>query len=205
MKKLGSILLVLVFLVLQMTGCSAEEANSETNTAAAAEHLTIVMQIGYPMMTVNGVEKEIDPGRGTSPILQNERTMLPIRAIVEEMGGAAAWDEETQTVVLALGEDVLLLSVGSQTAFVNETPQTLDAAPILMNDRTMLPIRFVAEAFGFTVLWDEADSAVTITRNPEVAAENSAQGSETTAAFACHTAAVYMSRARWLAVMGSEG
>ena len=51
-------------------------------------------------MKVNGVEKEINPGRGTTPIIQNGRTLLPIRAPVEEIGGSASWDEDEQGATL---------------------------------------------------------------------------------------------------------
>lgn len=44
-------------------------------------------------MTVNGVTREIDPGRGTSPVIVNGRTLLPIRAIIEALGGSVAWDQ----------------------------------------------------------------------------------------------------------------
>ena len=106
------------------------------------------------MMTVNGAEQEIDPGRGTVPVLESARTLLPVRAVVEAMGGAVAWDEETQTAVLAKNDTIILLTIGSNIAFLNETSHTLDTVPVTINDRTMLPIRFIAEGFGYEVGWD---------------------------------------------------
>lgn len=157
MKKYLAIISAMVFLVTGVTGCSAAPAEQ-----APQNGFTLSMQIGNPLMTINGLDKEIDPGRGTAPVLQSDRTLLPVRAVVEEMGGAAAWDEETQTVVLALRDDIILLCAGSQTAYLNETAHTLDAVPAVIDGRTMLPVRFIAESFGFTVAWDEENARVTI-------------------------------------------
>lgn len=161
MKKLASIMFLFMLLLTSVTGCSAALPETDTNP------LIIVMQIANPVMTVNGTEKEIDPGRGTSPIIQNDRTFLPVRAVVEAMGGSVAWDGETQTVVMAMENDVLLLSIGSQTAYFNETAQTLDATPVIVGERTMFPIRFIAECFGFEVEWEESTASVTIRKSIE--------------------------------------
>ena len=55
----------------------------------------LLMKIDSPMMNVNGVEMEIDPGRGTAPLIVNSRTMVPVRAIMEAMGGTVVWDAST--------------------------------------------------------------------------------------------------------------
>ncbi len=157
MKKLLSLLLCISLCICGIIGCAAE----------GTDNLTIVLQINDPVMLVNGVEQEIDPGRGTTPIIQNDRTLLPIRAVVEEMGGSVGWDEEAQEATLTLGEDIIRLTIGSTTAYVNDEAHTLDVAPIVVNDRTMLPIRFIAESFQFDVAWDNAAREVQITKIPE--------------------------------------
>ncbi len=55
-------------------------------------------------MTVNGVKKEIDPGRGTVPVIVKGRTLVPIRAIIEEMGGTIEWDGNERKVTISLKE-----------------------------------------------------------------------------------------------------
>lgn len=163
MKKILSMLLIFCLMTVFTTGCSAAPQPEEN-----ASEPVITLQIGNPMMTVDGTEQEIDPGRGTVPVIENDRTLLPVRAVVEAMGGAVAWDEETQTAVLAKGEAVILLKIGSNVAFINETSHTLDTVPVTINDRTMLPIRFVAEGFGYTVSWDGDTQTVTLTPGAEV-------------------------------------
>ena len=116
-------------------------------------------------MTVNGTQQEIDPGRGTVPILVNDaRTLLPVRAVIEAMGGTVEWDENTDTATLKYRSDIINLTIDSTTAYLNDVAQTLDVAPALINDRTMLPIRFIAESFKFNVGWDENEQLITITK-----------------------------------------
>ena len=118
-----------------------------------APETTITLQIGNPLMTINGVEQMIDP-QGTVPVLRQDRTLLPVRAVVEGLGGTVEWDGANQTVCLTRGEQKLFLRIGSTSAWDNEGARfTLDSQPILLNDRTMLPIRFVVEYFGGTVEW----------------------------------------------------
>ena len=154
MKRIRCMMLSLILCF----SCFAVFAADET------QDLSILLQIDNPQMSVNGAEKEIDPGRGTTPILQNDRTLLPVRAIVEEMGGTVLWDGVNQEVTLTLGANKIRLVIDSITAYLNDTAQTLDVAPTVLNDRTMLPIRFIAESFAFSVDWNETEQMITITR-----------------------------------------
>lgn len=124
--------------------------------------LTIVLKIGSPYMTVNGVRKEIDPGRGTVPITVQGRTLLPIRAIVEAMGGTVGWDGKANKVTIKMDKTTIVLTIGKKQATVNGKTVTLDVAPQLLNDRTMVPLRFVAESLGAIVEWEDVTQTVTI-------------------------------------------
>lgn len=160
MKKTVSIILsICMLLSLTLTGCAAEQTQTQSNEATE-----IILQIGNPVMTVNGTEKPID-AEGTAPVIVNDRTLLPVRAVVEEMGGTVAWDGDTQTVTLNYGENEIRLIIDNTAAYLNDTVQTLDVAPTIINDRTMLPIRFIAESFNFEVSWDGDTQTVTITGN----------------------------------------
>ena len=154
MKKM----LCVVLSVMLCCSCLFVFAADETSD------LTISLQIDNPAMTVNETEKEIDPGRGTVPVVVNDRTLVPVRAIIEEMGGTVTWDEETQTAGLTYGDDEISLTIGSATAYFNNEAYTLDVAPATINDRTMLPIRFIAESFQFSVDWNGVEQRITITK-----------------------------------------
>ena len=121
----------------------------------------IEMQIGSPTMLVNGETKNIDDG-GTAPVIINDRTLLPVRAVVEAMGGTVEWDQDTQKTTLTMDGIEIQLVIGSTTAYVNGDFESIDIAPVIINDRTMLPIRFIAEKFGFDVFWDGQNMTVTI-------------------------------------------
>ncbi len=133
----------------------------------------ITLQPGNPIMTVNGTEKEIDPGRGTKPVIISKwgRTVVPIRAIVEALGGTIEWDGKERKVTILFNDTNIELWIGKPRAQVNGVMKWIDennhdVKPIIINGRTMLPLRFVAENLGCTVNWDEATRTITITYTP---------------------------------------
>ncbi len=136
-----------------------------TTTAMAQSDVVLSLQIDNPIMQVNGVQTEIDEGRGTTPVITNGRTLVPIRAIIEAFGGSVAWDGDTQTVSLAMQDDSINLVIDSNTAYLNNVAYTLDVAPTIINGRTMLPIRFVSEGFNLGVAWDGKSQTVSIIRD----------------------------------------
>ncbi len=158
MKKITSLFTTLLVLVMTITGCSA--APAEINSKTEAQR--IIMQIDNPIMTVDSTEKEIDEGRSTTPVIRDERTLTPIRAAAEAMGASVAWEEESQTTALAKGDTVILFTIGSNIAYLNEERQNLDTQPMILNGRTMLPVRFIAENFGYDVEWNGASQTITI-------------------------------------------
>ncbi len=127
--------------------------------------VVVSLQIDNPIMEVNGVTTEIDTGRGTTPVINDGRTLVPIRAIIEAFGGTVGWDGNTSTAILDMGDDTIKLTINKTTASLNNQTHTLDVAPKIINGRTMLPIRFVAEGFNLGVAWDGATRTVSIIRN----------------------------------------
>lgn len=127
--------------------------------------VVVSMQLNHPIMEVNGVETEIDTGRGTTPVAINGRTLVPIRAIIEAFGGVVGWDAGTKSVLLTMEDDTIKLGIDSNIAYLNNKASTLDVAPTVINERTMLPIRFVAEGFNLGVAWDHRTQTISIIRN----------------------------------------
>jgi len=120
----------------------------------------IKLQIGNKQATVNGKTVALD----APPIISNDRTMFPVRFIAENLNCMADWDGETKTVTITSGSAVIKLQIGNTQATVNRTSVTLDAPPIISNDRTMLPVRFIAENLNCEVDWDANTRTVTITQ-----------------------------------------
>ncbi|RIE10206.1 copper amine oxidase N-terminal domain-containing protein [Candidatus Cryosericum hinesii] len=135
-------------------------------TICGGSQTIVTLQINNPKMTVNGTEQAIDE-QGTKPIIKNNRTLVPIRAIIESLGGTIAWDATAKKVTLALGSTTMQLWIGNSTAKVNGKDIPIDkddakVVPEIINSRTMIPLRFVAENLGCDVLWDAATKTVTI-------------------------------------------
>jgi len=131
--------------------------------------ITIELLIDNPMMTVNGVKMEIDPGRGTAPIIMKgwDRTIVPIRAIVETIGGKISWFDKESMVLIEFKDKTIKLWIGNPEAEVNGQKVAIDPdnnliKPIIINSRTFIPLRFVSENLGYSVSWDGVQRKVTI-------------------------------------------
>lgn len=96
------------------------------------------------------------------PIIQNNRTLVPLRTIFETMGAEVFWDEETQTVTSQKGDVTITLSIGSNVLVRNGVETVLDVPAQLYNGRTMVPLRVIAESFGCTVDWENDTQTVLI-------------------------------------------
>lgn len=113
----------------------------------------IVLTIDSPYMVVNGESKRIDAKNiNTVPVLIQNRTMLPIRALVEEMGGVVKWDGKTQTVVLTAWKQEVIIPIGSNRISVNGISRTFDVPAQIVGDRTLVPVRHL-ESLGCEVEW----------------------------------------------------
>ena len=98
----------------------------------------------------------------TEPIIEDGRTLVPLRAIFEAMGAEVSWDQSTQTAFAVKGNTRVALPIGSLQPTINGSTQQLDVAAKIVNERTLAPLRFVGEAFGGTVVWDSASQTITI-------------------------------------------
>ena len=92
------------------------ELEDETTQDELSEKPTVTMQVGNTVMTVNGVEQNIDE-KGTAPVMEDGRVMMPIDNFVESIGGQVQWDEGTQTVTLSYNGIEIKMTVGSDTAY----------------------------------------------------------------------------------------
>ena len=130
------------------------------NGAGAAGY--IKMKVNSKTMIVNGETRAVDPGYNTAPIIINGRTMVPIRAVVEAMGGNAGWDAEIRQVTLNANGVAVAMYIGSVNYYVNGQQQTMDTAPVIKDDRTLIPVRFAAENLCCSVEWLDVTKEVVI-------------------------------------------
>lgn len=97
------------------------------------------------------------------PVMVNGRTMVPLRAIFEAFDADIKWNQKTQTVTASQGDTTVVLKIGSKLATINNKAVTLDVPGKNLKGRTMVPTRFVSEALGRKVGWNQAAQIVTIT------------------------------------------
>ncbi len=120
----------------------------------------IKMTIDSLTASVNGEAKTLD----AAPIIRNSRTMLPVRFVAENLGGAVGWDDATKTVSVKSADTTIEIVIGATTAKVNGKEIMLDSPAFIENSRTYLPVRVVAENLGATVAWDDATKTATLTK-----------------------------------------
>ncbi|NLL82381.1 MAG: hypothetical protein GX231_08760 [Tissierellia bacterium] len=100
----------------------------------------------------------------SSPILENNRTLVPIRFISEELGADVTWNNADRTVLVEKGNNTVLLRIGSQlVSYDNGSDyEVSDIAPKIINDRTYVPLRLISNALDIGIDWDNATRTVLI-------------------------------------------
>lgn len=96
------------------------------------------------------------------PVTRYDRTLVPVRIIFEAMGAQVSWEEETSTVTAFRDGTTLSLQIGNQTMLKNGEEVILDVPALQINDRTMVPVRAVAEGMDCDIYWDEDTQTVSI-------------------------------------------
>ena len=97
------------------------------------------------------------------PIVRNGRTLIPVRAISEYLGANVSWNEQNQVATITKGRTSIEICIGQAIAYINGVEYTLDVPAEKINNRTMVPLRFIAEAFNLDVEWNGETSTVEIT------------------------------------------
>jgi hypothetical protein len=119
-------------------------------------------------ITINGSEVDVSP----SPIIQAGRVFVPLRGVFERLGASVVYSNRTINAT-GNGRDISL-HIGSNQAFVNGQSETIDVAPFIIGSSTFVPLRFVSQALGATVNWDDTDRVVAIeTSGGQTSASNS--------------------------------
>ncbi|MBR6652733.1 MAG: copper amine oxidase N-terminal domain-containing protein, partial [Anaerotignum sp.] len=89
------------------------------------------------------------------PIIKEDRTLVPMRKIFEALDAQVFWDEPSQSVTAISGRDVILFRIGQAGLYKNgELTYTMPVPAQIINDRTLVPLRAVAESLGCEVAWD---------------------------------------------------
>jgi hypothetical protein len=141
--------------IIGASGADASAAELEKGNPAASyytdsiimpDSTDVAIKEGYTALFINGTlvtEYEV--------IIRNERSLVPVRLISEELGAAVGWDGPSMQVAIDKGDTAILLTIDNDKAIVNGTEVALDYPAVLYNARTYVPLRFVAESLNATV------------------------------------------------------
>lgn len=144
MKKIVSI--VLAFIMLAVLNITA-----------------LCQQLPQVTFIVDGKVADCD----VPPVIENGRTLVPVRALFESLDAKVGWDARTKKITILYGETEILLFADSVVAIVDNLYKELDVSAKIIDSRTMIPVRFVSETLKFDVKWDEKTRTVTVTTKHE--------------------------------------
>ena len=100
--------------------------------------------------------------------MQNDRVMVPLRSVFEALGYAVSWNESTMTAIASKGSEQIFVTIGVLNIKHNNGTYISDTAPtIIAIDRTLVPVRAIAETAGCNVTWDDDLLTVNITKKIE--------------------------------------
>jgi len=97
-----------------------------------------------------------------APIMADGRVMVPMRTIFEALGAQLEWDEESRAITATRDGIIIVAKIGNPNIRVGDEWLAMDVTPMIVDGRTLVPIRFVAEAFGIDVTWQEIGGSVHI-------------------------------------------
>ncbi len=145
---------------------ASDKAGNKTVDTIPVEHrkaevVQITLKIGNKTALLNGKKVELD----TAPFIDpsTNRTLVPIRFIVEAFKANVEWNGTLKTVTITGSGKSILLQIGNKIAVVNGKSVLLDQPPEIVNGRTMVPIRFVSEVLGAKVQWIADTKTIIIT------------------------------------------
>lgn len=119
----------------------------------------ITLQIGNKTAMVNDTKKTLQ----SVPVIVNGHTLVPLRFIGEAFGATVDWDPVYKIVTIELKGKSIRLQVGAKYASVAGKTVTLETPPVILKGYTMVPIRFISEAFGAQVVWNAPTKGIVIT------------------------------------------
>ena len=139
MKRIISLLLVAIFVLVPLSVSAQSEIK----------------------VLLDGVAIEFDQ----PPVIISDRTMVPVRAIYEALGAEVSWDATTRTASGEKNGIIVSVTIDEPKVSINYNKKGIDAPAVIVNDRTLVPVRALAEGFGVKVDWDATTRTVILKNN----------------------------------------
>ena len=123
----------------------------------------ICLMFNNPLINVGGNVYPMEENNYFfKPLIENDRTLVPLRVLSEAMGASAQWEEENQLITIENGGTSITLQIDRNEMYINGELIWLDVPARLSSDRTFVPLRAINEGFGAAVGWDESLKTITI-------------------------------------------
>lgn len=159
MKKILSIILVL-FIVLSLIPIN------KISTQEIRFPAEIVFKLGENYFYINGYKLYFDTNKSVKPIIKFGRTFVPLRSIVESIGGEVIWKQKTKEIEIRFKNNLIVLAIDKNSAFVNGKVKKIDndekIKPFVLYSRTYIPLRFIIENLGGTIEYNSQDGSIII-------------------------------------------
>ncbi len=164
---------MVMFILAVSSGCKAADTNIKAEDTVA--------------VTVNGKTVNSD----VAPVIKDEHTLVPVRAVFEAMGADVSWDDDTSTAICTLNGTEVRITVGEKEFLVNGESRELEVPAEIIDGRTMIPVRAVSEALNCNVDWDGNTRTVIISTDGSGAETNAEAGGGTKTANMSRIAGAY--------------
>ena len=143
----------------------------ESALSAEGEKEKYVLKIGSPEIKTEKGEKSETVTIDVVPVIDNSRTMIPLRGLLEAMGATLTWDGEAQKITVTKEETVIEMQIYNKLVYVKkylggkyrDLRYTMDTPPKIRDSRTLIPVRFVSEHLGYNVTWNAETQEIIIT------------------------------------------
>lgn len=140
--------------------------------AESAGKVEIAFKIGDSVLTINGVETEVE-----TPYVVDGTTLVPLRVITEAFGSQVDWEGSTKTITLTYPDVNIVMQIGNKNVTVNSHTEELLQAPALSaSGVTMVPLRFISETFGAEVGFNDETKAITVVKEAAAEEDNTLHG-----------------------------
>ena len=155
----------------QGTVVTDDKTNTTVKAPANGKTEVRTMPNGDTVITVTVDDAPVMFAPTAVPMMIDGRVMVPLRGVVEKLGGEIKYESATKVITGAheASSSQFRLRVGSPEALLNGKPMNLDASPRVVRGVTYVPLRFVSEAMGAQVVWDAARRTVVIAASGNVA------------------------------------
>lgn len=145
-----------------LLGNQADDETSVTPPSPAPTESAIVLYLNRKDYSVSKNGTWQGATMDAAPVVERQRTLIPLRGVMEEFGAKVEWLPEERQIKVRYGDREVVLTLGSTEALVNGQKVSLEMPAKVVNGRTLMPLRFVSEQIGMDVQWDGKTQSITV-------------------------------------------